>query len=157
MLDKTFKLTMLAKLLDGVLELVGGILLFFISPAAMHAVVRALTQHELAQDPHDFIATHLLHFALSQTAGTNLFGALYLLSHGLVKIILVVAVLKNKLWAYPWMVAFLLVFIAYQTYRLSYKFSIGLFLLTLFDIFIVFLTIMEYKRHMQSQQSASVS
>jgi uncharacterized membrane protein len=34
-------------------------------------------------------------------------GAVYLLAHGLVKVILVAALLKNQLWAYPWTIAFL--------------------------------------------------
>ena len=36
-----------------------------------------------------------------------LFGAVYLLTHGLVKVVLVVALLLNKLWAYPWMIGVL--------------------------------------------------
>jgi uncharacterized membrane protein len=30
-----------------------------------------------------------------------------------VKVILVVALLRNRLWAYPWMIIFLVLFIAY--------------------------------------------
>ena len=67
------------------------------------------------------------------------------LLHGVVKIVLVWAVLKEKLWAYPWMIAFLLVFIAYQLYRISVSFSWGMVLLTAFDIFIVWITWREYR------------
>lgn len=78
----------------------------------------------------------------------SLFGAIYLLLHGLVKIALVWAVLKDRLWAYPWMIAFLLVFIAYQTYRILVSFSWALLLLlTAFDVFIVYLTWREYGIH----------
>lgn len=52
----------------------------------------ALTAHELAQDPHDFIARHLLHSASQLSRSTTLFGAIYLLSHGLAKVVLVIAV-----------------------------------------------------------------
>jgi len=149
MLDKTFRISLILKGLDGLLELIGGTLLLFISPQAIKSIAATLTQHELAGDPHDYIANHILHTANKATGSTTLFGALYLISHGLVKIVLVVAVLKNKLWAYPWMIAFLLIFIGYQIYRMSYKFSFGLLLLTLFDIFIVVLTVIEYKRHKQ--------
>ncbi|WP_053544309.1 hypothetical protein [Corynebacterium deserti] len=34
-----------------------------------------------------------------------LFSSICLLTHGLVKVVLVAVVLKNKLWAYPWMIA----------------------------------------------------
>ena len=62
---------------------------------------------------------------------------MYLLTHGIAKIVLVVGVLRGQLWAYPWMIALLSVFIVYQVYRLSYRLSIGLLLLTLFDVFVV--------------------
>jgi uncharacterized membrane protein len=64
-----------------------------------------------------------------------------------VKVLLVVAVLRDKLWAFPWMIGFLIVFIGYQIYQISVAFSIGLILLTVFDAFIVWLTVIEYRKH----------
>jgi len=41
--------------------------------------------------------------------------------------VLVALVLRDKLWAYPWRIALLLAFIAYQIYRITaVNFSIGL-------------------------------
>ena len=147
LLDKTFRVSLVLKGLDGVLELVGGILLLLVSPAQMGSMVHFLTQHELSEDPHDVVATALVHMAGTLTVSATLFGAIYLLLHGLVKVILVWAVLKDKLWAYPWMIAFLLVFIAYQGYELVVAFTWGMVLLTAFDIFIVWLTLREYRAH----------
>jgi len=147
LLDKTFRISLILKGLDGVLELVGGVLLLLVSPAQMGSVVRFLTQHELSEDPHDLVATTLVHLAGTLTVSATLFGAIYLLLHGLVKVALVWAVLKDKLWAYPWMVAFLLIFIAYQGYELVVAFTWGMVLLTAFDIFIVWLTLHEYRAH----------
>jgi uncharacterized membrane protein len=127
-----------------VLEVVGGFLLLVVSPATIDQVSRALTQHELSEDPHDFLATHLLHAAGSLTGSSLQFGAAYLLLHGVVKIVLVAALLKDKIWAYPWMLAFLLVFIVYQSYRMTFAFSIGLLGLTIFDLVVVWLTYREY-------------
>ena len=73
-----------------------------------------------------------------------LFGAAYLLVHGIVKVVLVVA--RNKLWAYPWLIAVLLLFIGYQAYRIALTPSAGLIALTVFDITIVALTVWEYQR-----------
>jgi uncharacterized membrane protein len=42
---------------------------------------------------------------------------------------------------------FLSVFIVYQIYRLVLHMSLGLLALTLFDIFIVGLTVLEYRKH----------
>ncbi len=145
-LDRTFRVSLVLKGLDGLLELVGGVLLLLVSPNQIGALARFLTQHELSEDPHDFIATQLLHLTSSLTVSASLFGAIYLLLHGLVKVVLVWAVLRDKLWAYPWMIAFLLVFIVYQIYQISVSFSLGLILLTAFDLFVVWLTWLEYRK-----------
>ena len=100
---------------------------------------------ELSEDPHDFIATHLLHTTNGLTGHAVLFGAVYLLTHGAVKVVLVVALLLNKLWAYPWMIVVLLLFIAYQLYRISFDPTAGLIALTIFDVVIVLLTWREYR------------
>ena len=143
-LDRTFKVSIALKGLDGALEIVGGIVLFFVAPATLQQWARTLTAHELTQDPHDFVARHLLHSASQLSHSTTLFGAIYLLSHGLAKVVLVIALLRERLWAYPGLIGLLGVFIVYQLYRLTYRFTIGLTLLTVFDVFVVGLTIREY-------------
>jgi uncharacterized membrane protein len=145
-LDRAFAIAIIFKGLDGILEVIGGILLLVVSPTIIDQVSRALTQHELSEDPHDFLATHVLHAAGSLTGSSLQFGAAYLLLHGVVKIVLVAALLRDKIWAYPWMIAFLIVFIVYQVYRMTFAFSIGLLGLTIFDLVVVWLTYREYGR-----------
>jgi uncharacterized membrane protein len=145
-LDTTFKIGLVLKGLDGILEVAGGILLLFLSPHAIEHIVRTLTAHELSEDPHDLIARYLLHTASHLTTSTTLFGAIYLLSHGAAKIVLVALVLRDKLWAYPWLIVLLLAFIAYQIYQITFvHFSIGLTALTFFDAVLVWLTWREYQ------------
>jgi uncharacterized membrane protein len=69
-----------------------------------------------------------------------------LLVHGIVKVVLVLALLRNKLWAYPWLIGVLLIFIGYQVYRIVLSPALGLIALTGFDIVIVALTWREYQR-----------
>ena len=145
-LDKTFKIGLVLKGLDGILEIVGGVLLLFLSPQAIEHIARTLTAHELSEDPHDLIARYILHTASHLTTSTTLFAAVYLLSHGIAKVVLVALVLRDKLWAYPWLIALLLAFIAYQLYRITaVHFSISLTLLTIFDAVLVWLTWREYQ------------
>ena len=146
-LDRTLQITLILKGLDGVLEMVGGILLFVVTPQQIGSFVRVLTQHELSTHPSDPIANWLVHGASGLTMSASHFAGWYLLLHGLVKIVLVWAVLKDYLWAYPWMIAFLLCFIAFQCYRIVVAFSWGMVLLTLFDILMVWLTWREYAQH----------
>ena len=145
-LDKTFRIGLVLKGLDGILEIVGGVLLLFLSPQAIEHIARTLTAHELSEDPHDLIARYILHTSSHLTTGTALFAAVYLLSHGVAKVVLVALVLRDKLWAYPWLIALLLAFIAYQLYRITaVHFSVGLTLLTIFDAVLVWLTWREYQ------------
>jgi len=156
-LDKTFKIGLVLKGLDGVLEVAGGILLLFLSPQAIEHVVRVLTAHELSEDPHDLVARYLLHTASHLHHGTTLFGAIYLLSHGIAKIVLVALVLKDKLWAYPWLIGLLLAFIAYQLYQIiAVHFSLGLAALTIFDAALVWLTWREYRAKRQARAPVTV-
>lgn len=143
-LDDTFRLSVTVKGLDGLLEVIGGLILVFVSPTTLNHVVRTLTQHELSQDPHDFVARHLLKSATDLAHGGRAYAAIYLLSHGVAKVVLVVALLQRRRWAYPWMIALLGAFIAYQCYRLAFRFSAGLFVLTIFDAFVVWLTWREW-------------
>ncbi|GAA3775506.1 hypothetical protein GCM10022240_28920 [Microbacterium kribbense] len=149
LLDRTFQISLILKGLDGLLELIGGITLLLITPAQIAAVVRALTRHELSEDPHDLVANLLINYTDTLGVATTVFGAIYLLVHGIVKVFLVIAVLRDKLWAYPWLIGFLIVFIGFQGYELVINFGWALLLLTAFDIFIVVLTIREYRFHRQ--------
>jgi len=152
--DQIFEVGILLKGLDGLLEIAGGVLLLFIKPETINHLAATLTQHELAEDPHDWIATHILHSSQSLTSGSFLFAALYLLSHGIVKIVLVWEILHDRLWAYLGLIYLTIGFMVYQIYRITYSHSIGLTLLTVFDAVIVYLTVVEYRRRRQRKESA---
>jgi len=146
LLDRAFEIGIVLKGLDGLLETIGGVLLLAVTPAQINRFVRWITQHELSQDPHDYIANHLLRYANGLTSHTVMFAAIYLLVHGLVKVFLVGALLRNKIWAYPWLIAVLIAFIAYQLYEISIKPTAGLIGLTIFDALITWLTWREWRK-----------
>jgi uncharacterized membrane protein len=74
------------------------------------------------------------------------------LSHGIIKLVLVIEVLRNHLWAYLALVIVTSLFVVYQVYRLVVDgFSLGMFLLTIFDLIIIYLTQKEYVRHKNVQ------
>jgi uncharacterized membrane protein len=136
--------------LDGLLELAGGVLLLLVSPATLNHWAHQLTQHELSQDPNDYLAHHLLRLT-ANLHNTQLFGALYLLTHGLVKLVVVVGLFLRQRWAYPVAFVFLGGFVIYQLYRMTYAPTVGLALLTVFDLFIIWLTWREYRRTKASE------
>lgn len=143
--SRAFRTSLLLKAADAVLEIMGGFLFLVVSPSSLSRFVTTLTQHELSGNSSDLIASYLRE-AVAHVGGTRLFGAAYLLSHGLGKIILVVEIFRGRLWAYPAMLILLAAFIAYQSYRLAHGFSLGMFALTAFDMIVVWLTWDEYAR-----------
>ncbi|WP_181578517.1 DUF2127 domain-containing protein [Arthrobacter sp. AQ5-05] len=152
---RLFWIGVIGKGLDGLAEVIGGLLLLFASPGTLNNLVLLLTREELSEDPTDFIATHLLHVASGLTDQGITFAAVYLLIHGAVKILLVTALLRKQFWAYPWMIAMLLAFIAFQGYELVVAPTGGLWALTIFDVAVTVLTWHEYRRHKRRHDLAS--
>jgi uncharacterized membrane protein len=144
-LDRAFEVGIIAKGLNGAAEIVGGLLLLLVTPDQIHRIVRDITQGELSEDPNDVVANYLLHTAGGVSGAGVLFGAIYLLLHGTVKVVLVIALLLNRLWAYPWLIGVLIAFIAYQLYRIALQPSAGLVALTVFDVLVLALTVREWR------------
>ena len=144
--DRLFVLGIIGKGLDALGEVIGGILLVVVRPTQISTFIRVLTQDELSEDPHEVLATWLTRFADRINVDTLTFGAVYLLAHGIVKAVLVIALLRNRLWAYPWMIAVLLTFIGYQVYRIIRSPTAGMVALTVFDLLVTVLTVIEYRR-----------
>jgi uncharacterized membrane protein len=141
-----FEIGIFLKGLNGAAEIVGGLLLYLVpSSAVTHALVKA-TQHELSEDPSDFIASHLLRLSGQFSASTQLFAAAYLLIHGVVKVALVWALYRRKLWAYPAAIAVFAAFGVYQMYRYFISPSFAMIALTVLDVIIIVLTWIEFGR-----------
>ena len=145
-LDLVFLIGVLFKGLDGLVELVGGVVLLFVTPAKLqHAAARA-TSGELAEDPHDLIANLIVHGAAHLQHGSIVFAAVYLLVHGIVKLAIVIALLVGSRRIYPWAMAALGAFLIFQVYELVTQPSIGVAGLTAFDAVIIWLTWREWRR-----------
>ena len=138
-----FQISVLLKGANAILEIIGGVLLLF--TGAITGLVQFLIQGELIEDPSDFVANTLQHYLPYLSQHSQLFASFYLLSHGVIKIFLVVGLLRNKLWAYPSAIVVFILFIIYQLYRYTYTHSLFLILLTIFDVFVIWLTWHEYQ------------
>ena len=86
----------------------------------------------------------MLGWAQNFSVDSKQFYAFYLMSHGVVKLLLVVGLLKGKLWSYPASLVVFGLFILYQLYRFSYTHGTGLIALTVLDIIVMFLIWHEY-------------
>jgi uncharacterized membrane protein len=155
-LDTIFKISLLAKGLDSLLEVIGGVLLLFVTSADIARWGSSFVKREFASDPNNAVAHFITHSTAHVASGSTLFGAIYLLSHGAVKLVLVIAVLKDKLWAYPLLMFVLLIFIIYQIILMTQHVSYSLLGLTLFDSAIVLMTAIERDKHKTRHQRSHI-
>jgi uncharacterized membrane protein len=144
-IHQIFVVSVSLKGLHALMEIVGGLALYLVSTGTIVRTINRWSYGELSEDRHDWIANHLLDFSRTFSVAEHNFYAFYLLSHGLVKSILVIGLLREKLWAYPASFAVFSAFIAYQLYRYSYTHDVGLILLTVFDLFVIALAWHEYR------------
>lgn len=149
-LHEAFEITVVLKGIGALLETVLGLVLSYSSSAV--DLVRALAENELLDDPNDFLTTHFGSL-LNPTPETQHFGGLYLLSHGVVKLVLVGGLLRNKLWAYPASLAVFALFIVYQLVRYMRTHSIWLLLLTVLDLVVMWLIWHEYKMRLKAARA----
>ncbi|MEJ2217659.1 MAG: DUF2127 domain-containing protein [Gemmatimonadota bacterium] len=140
-----FQLAVILKGIDGVLETAGGVLLLSFGKQGVSRLVRLLTQHELSEDPHDFVANLLIRAVHHIGASTVHFAAAYLLVHGVIKIALVGGLIREKRWVFPIALVFLGLFVLYQIYRLQHQPSYGLASLTVLDLIIIGLVWWEWE------------
>ncbi len=144
LLDKIFEGGIILKGISGALEFLAGLLLLFVSPQALHNFIMFLTQRENLEDPHDKFVSLLLHSTQHLLASGTTFLLAYLWIHAFIKLIAVIGILRNYMWAYPFSLITLGLLMLYQVYSISIQPSLGMILLTIFDIFILWLISREW-------------
>lgn len=145
-----FEISLFLKGAFALLEIIGAVLAYFVPKSFVLRLVTSLTQSELAEDPRDWLAHSLLHAVQHLSVGTRHFAAIYLLSHGAIKLWLIIGLLRGRLWYYPTALIVFGLFIVYQLYRFSFTHSPFLLFLTAVDLLVIVLTWHEYrylKRH----------
>jgi uncharacterized membrane protein len=144
-LRQLFVAGILIKGFDGLVEFLGGLVLSIVSAGQIVDLARWATRAELIEDPHDLVATSLLALAEHLSVHAKLFYALYLIAHGVIKLLIVWALLTNRLWAYPLSLAVLGLFAVYQIYSYVLTGSLAMIVLTVFDAVVLWLIWREYQ------------
>lgn len=141
-----FDIGLLFKAINSLAEIAGGIVFIFFPPKRLDAFISFVTKGWLSRNPDNPIMKALVRLGHSFGISTWHFVVFYLLSHGILKFTVIFLLWKKKLWAYPLTVVVLIGFIAYQLFRFASKSSIFMLLFTVFDMIMIALTILEYKR-----------
>ena len=140
-----FRVGIVAKGVDGLLEIIGGLMLLVVSPEFVRGAAALLTAHELSEDPDDWLANSVRQLVSSFSPDTERFAAAYLIGHGVIKLVLVAGLWRERRWAYPAALAFMSAFIVYQAYRLAHTHSLALLAFTAMDVFIVWFVWRDYQ------------
>jgi uncharacterized membrane protein len=144
-LHRFFEITLLLKALFAVGEIIGALGVYVVPLSAVSDFVGAITRVELAAHPRDIVAVHLAEWARNLSVGTQHFVALYLLSHGAVKLWVIVGLLRERLWYYPLALVVFTLFVVYQIHRYTLTHSVFLILITIVDLVVIGLTWHEYR------------
>jgi uncharacterized membrane protein len=140
-----FEITLLLKAIFAVAEIVAAVGVYVVPLDTIADLVGAVTQTELARHPHDIVAAHLADWAQNLSVGTKHFVAFYLLSHGVVKLWVIIGLMRERLWYYPVALVLFTLFIVYQLHRYMLTHSVSLLLLTAVDLVVIALTWHEYR------------
>lgn len=143
-LHLTFEISIILKGLHAFLEIVSGFLFLITSQKTILSLINYFTREEAYEDPHDFMLQFIIKTAGHLSVSGQHFISLYLISHGIIKLFVVIILFKKKLWAYPVSLVVFSSFIIYQLYRYTFTHSPWLLLFTLFDVFVILLTLHEY-------------
>ena len=145
--DRVFEGGILLKGLSGALEFFGGLLVLLVGPSSIHNFLSFITQREIIEDPNDIVANFLLQSTAHIGTGGKAFIVVYLWIHASIKLIAVIGIIKNQLWAYPFSLITLGLLMLYQVYVIVFvQASAGIILLTVFDVFILWLIGREYTK-----------
>ena len=143
--DKLFRVAVWLKGLDAVSQLVGGLVLIFLPSRSLTWLAHAIVTRDLLGPPTGPLAGHLEEAVHHLFDGGHTFVIGYLLVHGLIKLALVVALLKQKVRLYPAAITVLGLFVLFELIRGVQTHSVLLPVLTALDIVIIVLVVKEYR------------
>lgn len=142
-----YRFGLIIKGLDGLVELIGGLVLWLVPGWPLWL----LTQLERTESDDRTVRLLFAQWAgrldAGLAAGPQLPIVLFLLSHGIVKIVLVYCLLKEYHWVYPYALGLLGLSALYQLFVLLQTRGLGLALLTAVDLVIVWLVWREWVRN----------
>ena len=145
-----FHISVLIKGLISLAEILVGTLALFIPLSYVTGLATKFAESELSEGALNFnltnlFASHVISYVHGIPAISSTFLAVYLLSRGLIKVVLIYAMLKNKLSAYPISLIVLGLFVSYQMYQILISFSGTILALTIFDLIVMWFIWAEYK------------
>lgn len=153
--DRMFAVAITVKGIDGGLQFLGALLLMVIPPTLITGAANMIITRDLLGDPNGALSTHLAeaadHFA---NGSSRWFAIIYLLAHGVIKLVLVWALVKRVMWMFPVSMIVLAGFVVYEVWRAVHTHSIALPIFAAIDVVIIVLIFREYRKLRREHQLA---
>ncbi len=144
--DRLLRAALVLKGIDGAVELLAGLALLVVGPGTIDGLTRRVVEHHLLGSPHGALAERVSAGEVAFSSGDRTFAVVYLTLHGLVKLGLVGALLREVLPAYPVAVGVLGLFCVYEAYRAVERGSWSLGVAAGLDLAVTVLVLLEYRR-----------
>jgi len=152
--DDLFKFGLVVKGVDSIFEVIGGIMLTMPTKIARYLAV--LSQHELYRH-HEVLSGRIDKLADTITVHAHIGAAIYLMVHGLSKLILILAIMKGKRWGYVGLIVVLSIFTGIEMWQGVFKHEWVTGVLGIFDLVVVLLILKEYRAKFGQTNADSAS
>jgi uncharacterized membrane protein len=139
-----FKLSIIFKAVGSIAEMLAGITIALIPGSAVLHAALFITHGDVDGDVNDILARGVIGAAHWLSISNGWFIGGYLLLRGLIQLVLVLELLRNKLWAYPALLVVMSLLVVTQIYDIYFSHSIPTISLTIFDLVTMYLIWHEY-------------
>src|SRR3569833_2211121 len=130
---------------DGAVETLIGLAIWIAGTQRIYATILRLTAPELEDDRRHALVHAIRHGASGLAETSTVFIVSYLLIHGILKLGIVVALLRNRhRWIYPLACVILGGFVIFMGYHLIERWSNWLLGFALFDLLTIALVVNEW-------------
>lgn len=102
LVERSFKTALSFKFPFAIGETLSGLLLFLFNNTTIHRLIDVLTARELMEDPHSFVARHLVQLGQVITLSGQRMAALYLLLHGILKLVTLLLFFRKNYGPIPY-------------------------------------------------------
>lgn len=133
------------KAINAFIEIIGGLVMLIINHDWLNTMIKVIALPELSEDSQDIVMNYLLAFSQNTPITTMHSIAIYMLLHGMTKLVAIVLLWKKKLWAYLPVIGVFVLFIAYEFYSYMHSHSMIMLAIIIIDLAIIVVVILEYK------------
>lgn len=152
MIEKIFRVVMYWRVLYGILKIsFGAVLLHYIGQRISYVFLR-LMRRELVEDPKDILVHQAAHLLGHIPYAVTYFLASYFIFWGVMDVFLSYNLLKHRLWAFPFSVGLISLFVFYELYRFTHTHSLMLLFMIVFDGVVIYIIHKEYLKLKQKLQ-----